>query len=228
MFDIRINNELGRNYYLCMVDRPKIPTAKKKIEFIEVDGRENGALTKEKGYEDVEFTIEFNLLEDENIKPLLRKIKAWIMSAKILSFTDDYVYRKIKSVEIGDIENEIEEYGNFQVTFKSDPYEYAIEQPFTLTTPATIMNQGTLHSLPKLTIYGTGNITIQINGISFQIKGVNPSVIVDSDLMECYYNTTPMNDKMIGKFPIFKEGENTISWTGSVDMIDIETRWRYI
>lgn len=228
MFDIRINNELGRNYYLCMVDRPKIPTAKKKVEFIEIDGRENGALTKEKGYEDVEFTIEFNLLEDENIKPLLRKIKAWIMSAKVVSFTDDYVYRKIKSVEIGDIENEIEEYGNFQVAFKSDPYEYAIEQPFTLTTPATIINQGTLHSLPKLTIYGTGNITIQINGISFQIKGVNPSVIVDSDLMECYYNTTPMNDKMIGKFPIFKEGENTISWVGNVNMIDIETRWRYI
>ncbi|TKH80021.1 phage tail protein [Bacillus cereus] len=228
MFDIRINDKLGQNYHLCMVDRPNIPTAKKKVEFIEIDGRESGALTKEKGYEDVEFTVEFNLLEDENIKPLLRKIKAWIMSAKIVSFTDDYVYRKIKSVEIGDIENEIEEYGKFQVTFKSDPYEYAIEQPFTLTTPATIMNQGTLHSLPKLTIYGTGNITIQINGISFQIKGVTPAVIVDSDLMECYYNTTPMNDKMVGKFPIFKEGENTISWTGSVDMIDIETRWRYI
>lgn len=228
MFDIRINDKLGQNYHLCMVDRPNIPTAKKKVEFIEIDGRESGALTKEKGYEDVEFTVEFNLLEDENIKPLLRKIKAWIMSAKIVSFTDDYVYRKIKSVEIGDIENEIEEYGKFQVTFKSDPYEYAIEQPFTLTTPATIMNQGTLHSLPKLTIYGTGNITIQINGISFQIKGVNPSVIVDSDLMECYYNTTPMNDKMVGKFPIFKEGENTISWTGSVNMVDIETRWRYI
>lgn len=228
MFDIRINDRLGRDYYVCMVDRPKIPTAKKKIEFIEVDGRENGALTKNKGYEDVEFTVEFNLLEDENIKPLLRGIKAWIMNAKILSFTDDFVYRKIKSVEIGDIENEIEEYGKFQVTFRSDPYEYSIEQPFTLTTSATIMNQGTLHSLPKLTIYGTGDITVQINGISFQVKGVNPSVIVDSDLMECYYNTTPMNNKMIGKFPIFKEGENTISWTGSVSKIDIETRWRYI
>jgi len=211
-----------------MVERPKIPTAKKKIEFIEVDGRENGALTKEKGYEDVDFTVEFNLLEDENIKPLLRQIKAWIMSAKIVSFTDDYVYRKIKSVEIGDIDNEIEEYGKFEVIFKADPYEYAIEQPITITNPVTIINQGTLHSLPKLTIYGTGNITIQINGISFQVKDVNPFVIVDSDLMECYYNTTPMNNKMVGKFPTFKEGENTIAWTGSVSKIDIETRWRYI
>ncbi|AXY08559.1 phage tail protein [Bacillus thuringiensis LM1212] len=228
MVDIRINERLGQDYHLCMVERPNIPTSKKKIEFIDVDGRENGALTKEKGYEDVEFTVKFNLLEDENIKPLLRKIKAWIMSAKIVSFTDDYVYRKIKSVEIGDIDNEIEEYGKFEVLFKADPYEYAIEQPITITNPITIMNQGTLHSLPKLTIYGTGNITIQINGISFQVKNVNSFVIVDSDLMECYYNTTPMNDKMVGKFPTFKEGENAISWSGSVSKIDIETRWRYI
>lgn len=228
MFDIRIDNKLGRNYHLCMVDRPNIPTAKKKIEFIEVNGRENGALTKEKGYEDVTFTVEFNILEDFNIKPLIRKIKAWIMKAKTLSFTDDYVYRKIKSVEIGDIDNQIEEYGKFQVTFIADPYEYSIEQPFSITTPVTFVNQGTLHSLPKLTIYGTGDITTQVNGISFQVKGVNTFVIVDSDLMECYKDTTPMNDKMIGKFPVFKEDENTISWTGNVSRVDIETRWRYI
>lgn len=140
------------------------------------------------------------------------------MSAKIVSFTDDYVYRKIKSVEIGDIDNEIEEYGKFQVTFKSDPYEYTIEQPITITNPVTIMNQGTLHSLPKLTIYGTGNITIQINSISFQVKDVNPFVIVDSDLMECYYNTTPMNDKMVGKFLYLKKekiqyrGQEALIW----------------
>ncbi|WP_002145576.1 hypothetical protein [Bacillus cereus] len=228
MFDVRINEKLGRDYHLCMVERPNIPTAKEKVEFIDVPGRENGSLTKKNGYEDVTFKITFNLLEDYNIKPLLRRIKAWLLNAKILSFTDDYVYRKIKSVEIGDIDNEIEEYGKFEVTFKANPYEYAIEQPITITNPVTIMNQGTLHSLPKLTIYGTGNITIQINGISFQVKGVNPFVIVDSDLMECYYNTTPMNDKMVGKFPIFKNDENTISWTGSVSKIDIETRWRYI
>ena len=39
------------------------------------------------------------------------------MNGKTLYFTDDNVYRKIKSVEIGDIANEIEEYGEFQVEF---------------------------------------------------------------------------------------------------------------
>ncbi|MBJ8054694.1 phage tail family protein [Bacillus cereus] len=228
MVDIRINEMLGRDYHICMVERPDIPTAKEKIEFIEVPGRENGSLTKKNGYEDVTFKVNFNLLEDENIKPLLRRIKAWLMRAKILSFTDDNVYRKIKSVEIGDINNEIEEYGQFEVTFISDPYEYAIEQPLEFNTAITIINYGTLHSLPKFNIYGSGTITIQINGQSFQLKDVSNSIVVDSDLKECYSGTTPMNNKMVGDFPTFKEGENTISWAGTVTKIELETRWRYL
>ncbi|PFJ19023.1 phage tail protein [Bacillus cereus] len=228
MFDVRIDSKLGSDFQLCMVERPEIPTAKEKVEFIEIPGRENGTLTKKQGYGDVTFKIIFNLLEDYNIKQLLRRIKAWLLTAKILSFTDDNVYRKIKSVEIGDINNEIEEYGFFEVTFVADPYEYAIQQPLEFTTAMTIVNYGTFDSLPKFTIYGSGTITMQINGISFQLKNVNGSVVVDSELKECYSGTTPMNQNMIGKFPVFKTGENTISWTGTVTKIELETRWRYL
>ncbi|MCQ6329042.1 phage tail domain-containing protein, partial [Bacillus cereus] len=172
MVDIRINEILGRDYLLCMVERPDIPTAKEKIEFIEVPGRENGSLTKNNGYEDVTFKIDFNLLEDYNIKPLLRRIKAWLLNAKTLSFTDDNVYRKIKSVEIGSIANEIEEYGQFEVTFVADPFEYAILQPLEITKTTTLVNSGTKYSLPKITIYGSGSITVTINDVSFLIKNV--------------------------------------------------------
>ncbi|PFM49570.1 phage tail protein [Bacillus cereus] len=228
MLDIRIDNELGRDYHICMVDRPLIPTAKEKVEFIDIPGRESGSLTKKNGFNDVEFKINFNVLEDENVKPLLRRIKAWIRKAKIISFTDDNVYRKIKSVEIGNIDNEIEEYGQFEVTFKSDPYEYVIEQPIELVAGMSIMNYGTTYSLPKFTITGNGTITVYVNGIGFQIKDVVNSVVIDSDAMLCYSGTFPMDNKMIGNYPKLKEGENTISWTGNVTKVELETRWRYI
>ncbi|WP_267418854.1 phage tail domain-containing protein [Bacillus sp. GC_Bacil_1] len=228
MFDVRINEMLGRDYHLCMVERPNIPTAKEKIELIEVPGRENGSLTKKNGYEDVTFKINFNLLEDENIKPLLRRIKAWILSAKTLSFTDDNVFRKIKKVEIDDINNEIEEYGQFEVTFIADPFEYAILQPMEITATTTLVNYGTKHSLPKITIYGSGSITVTINDVSFLIRNVNSSVVIDSELKEAYSNTTPMNSNMIGNFPTFSEGENTIKWTGTVTSVQIDPRWRYL
>ncbi|HFK1410244.1 TPA: phage tail domain-containing protein, partial [Bacillus cereus] len=123
MLDMGIDTELASDYRIGMVDRPVIPTAKQKVEHIEVPGR-HGSLTKKGAFEDVPLKMKFNVLEDENIKPLIRRIKAWFLNGKTLYFTDDEVYRKIKSVEIGDIANEIEEYGEFEVAFTLDPFEY--------------------------------------------------------------------------------------------------------
>ncbi|MEI2313663.1 phage tail domain-containing protein [Bacillus nitratireducens] len=226
MLDIGIDTELASDYLMCMVDRPVIPTAKQKVEHIEVSGR-HGSLTKKGAFEDVPLKIKFNLLEEENIKPLIRRIKAWFMDGKILYFTDDEVYRKIKSVEIGDIANEIEEYGEFEVEFTLDPFEYVDTAPVVLTKPESILNPGTIESEPKLMIYGSGDVTVTINDVSFRIKGVAYSVIIDSELLEAYAGTTSMNSKMIGEFPLFKPGINTISWSESVTKIIVEPRWRY-
>ncbi|WP_439874861.1 phage tail domain-containing protein [Bacillus mycoides] len=227
MLDIGIDTELASEYRICMVDRPSIPTAKQKVEHIEVSGR-HGSLTKKGAFEDVSFKVKFNLLEEENIKPLLRRIKAWFMNGKTLYFTDDEVYRKIKHVEIGDITNEIEEYGEFEVEFTLDPFEYVTVAPIVLTKPESILNPGTVESEPKLVIYGSGDITVTINDVSFRIKGVANSVTVDSELLESYVGTTSMNSKMIGKFPLFKNGINSILWSETATKIIVEPRWRYL
>ncbi|MCQ6530746.1 phage tail domain-containing protein [Bacillus mycoides] len=227
MLDLGIDNELASDYRICMVDRPAIPTAKQQVERIEVPGR-HGSLTKKGAFEDVPFKVKFNLLEEENIKPLLRRIKAWLMNGKTLYFTDDEVYRKIKHVEIGDIANEIEEYGEFEVEFTLDPFEYSEDVSLKLDKPGVIYNPGTIESDPKLWIVGNGTIKVTINDIAFQIKDVNGSVVVDSEIVEAYVDTIPMNDKMTGNFPTFKIGVNKIEWSGSIQFITIKPRWRYI
>ncbi|MED2750925.1 phage tail family protein [Bacillus thuringiensis] len=225
--DIGIDTALGSDYGLAMVERPVIPTAKQKVEQIEVPGR-HGSLTKKGAFEDVPLKIKFNLLEEENIKPLIRRIKAWFMNGKKLYFTDDDVYRKIKHVEMGDITNEIEEYGEFEVEFTLDPFEYVTTVPLVLTKPETILNHGTVESSPKVEIHGNEDVRMMVNDVAFQIKGVKDTVIVDSELLEAYAGTTPMNSNMIGEFPLFRVGENTITWTGDVTKLIIEPRWRYV
>ncbi|MBG9523398.1 MULTISPECIES: phage tail domain-containing protein [Bacillus cereus group] len=227
MLDIGIDTELASDYRICMVDRPVIPTAKQKVEHIEVPGR-HGSLTKKGAFEDVPLKIKFNLLEDENIKPLIRRIKAWFLNGKTLYFTDDEVYRKIKSVEIGDIANEMEEYGEFEVDFILDPFEYTEDVNLKLTEPGIFYNPGTIESEPKFWIVGNGTLRITINDVSFQVKDVNGSVVVDSEVLEAYSGTIPMNSKMIGEFPIFKIGENKIDWSGNIQFMSIRPRWRFI
>ncbi|PEQ59973.1 phage tail protein [Bacillus cereus] len=226
MLDIGIDNQLASDYGICMVERPVIPTAEQEVEHIEVPGR-HGSLTKKGVFKDVPLKIKFNMLEEENIKPLVRRMKAWLMNGKTLYFTDDDVYRKIKNVVVGDIANEIEEHGEFEVDFTLDPFEYTEDANIMLSTPGSIYNPGTMESTPMLFVAGNGTFRIFINDVSFQIKDVNGSVVIDSELLEAYSGTVSMNDKMIGGFPEFQIGENKIEWSGAIQFISIQPRWRY-
>ncbi|WP_459499906.1 phage tail protein [Bacillus sp. C1] len=225
MLDVIIDNEFATNYGLYVLERPAIPTAKREVEFIKVPGR-HGSLTKKGAYEDVPLSIQFNLSDHDNIKRLIRQAKAWLLNGETLFFTDDDVYRKIKSVEIGDVENEIEEYGKFEVRFNFDPFEYAMTTSIELTQSDMIFNIGTFESEPKFEIYGSGDIKLTINDVTFQIKGVKDSVVIDSELLTAYSRTTPITT--VGEFPIFKVGGNTIAWSDNVNRIVIEPRWRYL
>ncbi|PFS56210.1 phage tail domain-containing protein [Bacillus thuringiensis] len=226
MFDIGIDNELASSYGLGLVGRPVIPTAKQKVEHIEIPGR-HGSLTKKGAYENVPFKVKFNILERENIKPFIRRAKPWLLQGRTLFFTDDEVYRKIKHVEMGDITTEIEEHGEFEVDFTLDPFEYTEDVNLKLTKPGVIYNPGTIESDPKFWIVGNGTFRITINDVSFQIKDVNGSVVIDSEVLEAYTDTISMNHKMVGQFPILGVGENTIEWSGTIQFMEIRPRWRY-
>ncbi|ALF01600.1 hypothetical protein ABE52_25770 [Bacillus thuringiensis] len=227
MLDIGIDNELASSYGLGLVGRPVIPTAKQKVEHIEIPGR-HGSLTKKGAYENVPFKVKFNMLERENIKPFIRRAKPWLLQGKTLFFTDDDVYRKIKHVEMGDIITEIEEHGEFEVDFTLDPFEYTEDVNLKLTKPGVIYNPGTIESDPKFWIVGNGTFRLTINDVSFQIKDVNGSVVIDSEILEAYTDTISMNHKMVGQFPILGVGENTIEWSGAIQFMEIRPRWRYI
>ncbi|MDF9504695.1 phage tail family protein [Bacillus cereus] len=226
MLDIGIDNELASSYGLGLVGRPLIPTAKQKVEHIEIPGR-HGSLTKKGAYENVPFKVKFNMLERENIKPFIRRAKPWLLQGKTLFFTDDDVHRKIKHVEMGDITTEIEEHGEFEVDFTLDPFEYTEDVNLKFTKPGVIYNPGTIESDPKFWIVGNGTFRITINDVSFQIKDVNGSVVIDSEVLEAYTDTISMNNKMVGQFPILGVGENKIEWSGSIQFMEIRPRWRY-
>ncbi|MDP1455619.1 phage tail family protein [Bacillus wiedmannii] len=226
MLDIGIDNELASSYGLGLVGRPVIPTAKQKVEHIEIPGR-HGSLTKKGAYENVPFKVRFNMLERENIKPFIRRAKPWLLQGKTLFFTDDDVHRKMKHVEMGDITTEIEEHGEFEVDFTLDPFEYTEDVNLKLTKPGVMYNPGTIESDPKFWIVGNGTFRITINDVSFQIKDVNGSVVIDSEILEAYTDTISMNHKMIGQFPILGVGENKIEWSGSIQFMEIRPRWRY-
>lgn len=233
MFNSISSEDLG----IKIVSRPQIPIPEREVELIKIEGR-SGSLSEDLGtYKDITITVEFNFIDRKNINDKIRKIAYWInnVNDNKLFFSDDleYFYNVLK-VNSGDIVRELSIKGSFNLNFICSPFKYLneeneesgiiIERPMNILSPSLSCD-----SQPILTIYGSGDITLTINGTDILLKSIDESIVINSEIQEAYSNTFEnLNYKMYGRFPILKNGENIISWIGNVNKIEIIPNWRYL
>ena len=232
MYDIIIDNVFATQFDLHIVNRVNIPVSQKEIETISIVGR-NGTLTKELGFLDRNITVNFNFKtrnRDDNMSKKIRNITSLILNAKKISFTDDKeVYYKVKAVSISDIERNLRVLGSFSVTFTVDPFAYYnINSKITIASHSKIYNIGTYTSEPYIKVFGSGNVTLNINNKELTLKDINGFIEIDSELKETFKDNVSKNNKKVGEYPAFFVGENTISWTGNITKIEIDPRWRFL
>lgn len=150
-------------------------------------------------------------------------------------FDPDKIYRVMLSDKI-QFEN-LYHYGEKQTLsakFTVKPYKYLIDSlPVTIHGDSgTITNPTNYVSQPIITINGTGPVTLNVNGKSFNIKNVIDTITLSSERQAAYQELipgilTPMNYQIASRdYPILNPGDNTITITGSVTQVVIEPRWR--
>ena len=225
-----INNQNTKNLGFALVGRPDVPSADKKYETIEIDGRD-GALTKFIGYQDLKFTLKFNILFQNDIKQKLREIKGLLSVAKTLAFDDSpNFFYKIKRCQISDTETIIKQSGVFSVEFIADPFEFESSSVLEYENPSNLLirNNTTYFSQPIIKIHGKDNIKLFVNDDLIEIKQINEGIVIDSEMQEAYYNDSNMNHQMSGSFPTFEIGENRIRLEGNVNKIEILPQWRWL
>jgi phage-related protein len=225
-----INNQNTKTLGFALKGRPNIPSANKRYESTEVEGRD-GSLTRFLGYEDLKFSLNFNILFQTDIKQKLREIKGVLAQAKTLSFDDSpNFFYKIKQAQISETESVIKASGVFSVEFIAEPYEYETSATGNYSVKSfTIANKTTTTALPIIKIYGSGTVVLNINGRGITMTGLTSSITLDSELQEAYSGlTTNMNSNMSGEFPVFRTGNNTITITGNVTKTEIDNNWRWL
>ena len=121
------------------------------------------------------------------------------------------------------------------VTFHVQPYKYkANENPATASggTSLTVKNAGNTVAKPKITITGSGNINVSLNGEQmFAITlGDEGYITIDTEAMEAYRGGTLKNRLVTGDYDNFElaVGDNVISWSGTVSQVTVERYSRWI
>ncbi len=219
----------SREMGVIVTAMPETVRAERRIESITVAGR-NGSLHTDEGvYESYDRTMECALKK----RARLDEITAWLVGSGEMTFSTepDKVYRVTIANKIS-IAQMMRVFQKFQAVMDTQPFKYSVNaagDALELTAPTTIRNSGTVYSEPIITVFGSGDVTLTINGADFPLYGVEESITIDSEMMEVFKGDTNQNGKYGGaKFPRFEVGKNEISWTGNVSKIKIQPRWRWL
>jgi phage-related protein len=212
---------------LRTTEPPQLPITERIVQRVEVDGRE-GALTILKGWRYCEISFKVALI-GADVRGKYRAAAAQLYAARTVYFsTDPSLYYKIKAVELGPLDVKFAQFGEFSIKFSCAPFKYLRGvATVTMTASGTIANPGTVYSLPKITVYGSGKRTLTINGKAVALNLLSAHLVLDSDLKECYFGDTAQNQLMTGDFPVFEVGNNVINLGTGITKVEIEPRWRY-
>lgn len=227
---IIFNNLDSRDLDITIENIPNIPATNKIYKSIEIDGGEN--LTKIKGFEDIEISFNFVYKAKED-KYFMQKarIDNWLLSAtnKYLFYSmDEYKTYKVKQVNISETKTTSRIVRRFTATFTCNGLKYMTSglKVKTILNSGILNNFGTYEAKPIIKVYGSGNITININNNSFTIKNMVDYVVIDAEIKKCYKDNTNKGRDMTGDYPVFSIGRNAISWTGNATKLEIIPNWR--
>lgn len=213
---------------LRITERPIMPATERIVQKIEVDGRE-GSLNILKGWKDCDINFKVALLGTD-IRNRYRTVTAQVRAAETVYFSNDpTIYYKVKIATVGALDMKLSQLGEFPVTFNCAPFKYLRSVTMiTRTTSGTITNPGTVYSLPRIKVYGSGTRDLTINGKLIVLNLLSSPLTLDSEIKECYYGNTAQNQLMTGDFPRFEVGANTITLGTGITKVEIEPRWRYL
>lgn len=219
----------SRDFGILISAAPEKVRAERRVEQVTIPGR-NGDLTMDEGtYAPYVISVECSTRGNENLDEIL----AWLDGAGelILCTEPDKVFRAsiYNKISVADM---IYLYNSFLLQFRVQPFKYSVNaagDALELTAPTTIRNSGTVYSEPLITVYGSGDITLNINGNPYPLRNVDGNITIDSEMMEVFKGSTNQNSKYGGaEFPRFEVGQNEIRWTGNVSKIKIQPRWRWL
>lgn len=232
MFYIGFNNKTTKDLGISVVKRPNIPIPERNVISKDIPGR-NGSVTIDyKTYKDIIISVSLNFISKENFNAKVLNISEWLLDIKdnklIFSDNPDFYY-KVKKIEFKNIERSLKKLGRFTVSFVCDPFKYCCDNnEIDITKTVDIISPAFVYeSNPIITIFGNGNLEITINNKKIQLENVEEYITIDSELKECYKNSSNLNYKMIGEFPKFIRGKNNID-LGNSNKIKIQQNWRYL
>lgn len=208
-------------------------------EFTSIPGRSGDLIVSKRRFANIKvsYTVFLARKNVAALSDVLCAVKGWLYTEpdRYHEITDSYDTGHLRHGVISgslDIEEQFNKLGSFQVTFNCKPFKYSMAglQEISIENGDSIFNPEAFTAKPIITLKGSGDfsLTLQNGGYNktWNFKGITDSVVCDSEQMNFYYGTMPLNDKVTGDgFPELNPGETVLTVSGGVSEIKVTPRW---
>ncbi len=219
-------------YGVELLSMPTRPHPARKGESIDIPGRDGKMFMDEGAYDRVLVSLRMIATAGN-----MDAVNAWLSGSGNLRFGDEperaYKAKITKEFATSNRNNRLKG-REFTVTFDCEPFRYAYPATSTVTISTsgnTVNNPGTVYSLPRIKVTGSGDFTLTVGGYLVEAQGLTGGAIIDSKLQEVL-SLDGMESRnayfAMDEFPRLSPGINSVAWTGSVTSVQIEPRWRYL
>ena len=114
------------------------------------------------------------------------------------------------------------------VALTVQPFEHEAEpEVIELMASQTIYNPGTRWSLPIITVYGAGTLTVGSYTLTVAATSGEDHVVINSEIEECYYGSSNRGGKVSGTFPKLELGEIGVTVGAGISKVEIQGNWRW-
>lgn len=225
----------SRDFGVLVNTYPPRVRAKERLERLSIPGR-HGELTlredySEPTYESVVYPVECTLMPEGGLDLVL----AWLGGDGHVIFGDEPDYRRDCVIEDEIVvirEYPGTRYRSFTVKFTCQPYKTLVTPAaaIDLTEGGTLVNPGTLPSLPRITVEGDGEIFVYMGSYRFSLNLDHETVHIDCDTRTATSLSGLQNklDLMSGDFPRIMPGNTSVAVSAGIDSMTVLPRWRWL
>lgn len=207
------------------------------LEFVEIKGRDGDVPIDNERFKSVNKTFPVTMfpIDGKSKSEQMTDISNWLKSNKSyvsLTVANEPLYSYLALYhEQYSIEQFLRYYGRAVLNFKIMPYKFLKTGLSEISLGTSITNPTKRPSRPKITIKGSGNITLKIGNSTWTLKNIDGGIVIDTllDVVTTLDGKRPTWDK-ITTYPLPKinTGQNVVTITGTVTEIKIIPRWEVI
>ncbi len=213
---------------------PPISKPQQRTQIQTVDGRDGDIVTP-LGFAAYDKIVKISLTYDYDIDDIIEFFNS---EGKVVFSNEPEKYYKYAIYQQIDFERLIR-FKTADVNFHVQPFKYSdteATKTFTFTETSgsfNIRNNGNIYSRPTITITGSGDINLYINGVQLLniSLNTNETIIIDAEQMNALSadGSQLLNRRVIGDYDNIKLkiGSNTVSFDGTISkiLIDNYSRW---